>query len=747
MEIDAATRLLQALKANGLLLAAQYEEAVDALKAPASALGILLGKGWITSYQADLLAKGRGQELILGAYVILEPIGEGGMGEVFKAHHGPMRRIVALKVIRKELLAKPEAVRRFYREARAAAQLKHPNIVLAYDAGEVGDTHVFAMEWVDGIDLSRAVKDSGPLSSLQACDYIRQAALGLQCAHQAGIVHRDIKPANLLLTRAGPPTVKILDLGLARLQEPSEGEQTLTREGSVLGTPAYIAPEQSINSRNADPRSDLYSLGCTLYFLLTGRPPFSGETATETMLLHHLHEAAALESLRPDVPADVCAVARKLMAKRPEDRFQSAGDLVQALDCIWRGDPTPSHITAIELPQLPPGRGVTTPTVLLSDHSASQPKPAPNMRGPLLAVIAGLGVLLGLGIMLGMVLVASINVHQTGKEPEKSPPEAVPPVGGAEDQRGRPPDNVARATPIRRWHAHQGGVRAVAFLSSKNFALSGGNDRLARVWDASKGKERQTLRGHKAEVTSVAFTPDGRMALAGCKDHTLRAWDPISGAERFWLKTGHSAEVTSVNSSSNGQFAVSADLAGWVRFWNLDAGKEYRGFGGPHGAVNAVLFIPPNRVFAFACGDGTVRLGNLANADEPRQLLGHNGRVFCLCISADGKLLLSAGQDGTLRLWDSSSGAEKKWFQISHHPVYVAALSPDGKYAAAWAGDAQVAAGEFPIGLWDIAMGKEVRQLHGHAGPVTGLAFSADGKQLLSGSADGTLALWPGIAP
>ena len=217
------------------------------------------------------------------------------MGEVFKARHPKLGRVVALKLIRKERLDNPAAVRRFHREVQAAAQLEHPHIVRAYDADEAGDLHYFVMEYVEGTDLARLVKRDGPLTVDRACDYVRQAALGLQHAYERGMVHRDIKPANLLLTAKGD-VVKVLDMGLARLDRPEKdagASSTLTQEGAVMGTPDYIAPEQARDSHTVDIRADLYSLGCTLYFLLAGRVPFPGGTSDGEAAQAHAGRAAA----------------------------------------------------------------------------------------------------------------------------------------------------------------------------------------------------------------------------------------------------------------------------------------------------------------------------------------------------------------------------------------------------------------------------------------------------------------------
>jgi serine/threonine protein kinase len=253
----------------------------------------LLEQAWLTPYQVNQLVAGRAADLVLGPYILLERLGESFKGQVFKARHQRMNRLVALKMIRKELLANAETVRRFYREVQAAGLLSHPHVVHAFDAGPMGATHVLAMEFVDGIDLACLVKQSGPLPVAQACDYIRQAALGLQAIQDHGLIHRDIKPSNLLVSSGtandrSPANhqVKVLDLGLALLHRPVDAQltETLTQEGAVMGTPDFMAPEQAEDPHRVDVRADLYSLGCTLYYLLTGVVPFPAAEAGSTSL-------------------------------------------------------------------------------------------------------------------------------------------------------------------------------------------------------------------------------------------------------------------------------------------------------------------------------------------------------------------------------------------------------------------------------------------------------------------------------
>jgi serine/threonine protein kinase len=304
----------------------------------------LLQRGWLTNFQASHLLQGRGAELMLGSYLVIDLLGEGAAGQVYKARHLAMNRMAALKVLRKELLADKEVVARFYREIEVVSQISHPNIVHAFDAGPVGSTLVLAMEFIEGVDLERLVKQSGKLNIAQACDYIQQAAHGLQHAHEKGLVHRDIKPSNLLVNRSGSSVdvrsglwgqVKILDLGLARLRYPGNSATknlTVLAGSSVMqGTPDYMAPEQAIDFHTADIRADIYSLGCTFYCLLAGQPPFPGGSLTEKLMKHQAAPPPAIDDLRKEVPPALTLVVKKMLAKRPPDRYAKPGDVAGAL--------------------------------------------------------------------------------------------------------------------------------------------------------------------------------------------------------------------------------------------------------------------------------------------------------------------------------------------------------------------------------------------------------------------------------
>jgi len=431
---------VEGIRASGLLGPEQVDQiaasALDDDADPQAIAKAIVQKGWLTAFQVKLFWKGRGQELILSQYVLRDRLGEGGMGEVFLARHRRMDRDVALKVIRKERLGNPDAVKRFGREIQAAALLAHENIVMAYDADQSGDRTFFAMEYVEGTNLAKLVKEVGPLPVMQACDCIRQAALGLQHAFERGMIHRDIKPSNLLLSKNG--VVKLLDMGLARLLESPTGEQEsrITQEGLVVGTPDYLAPEQARNARTADIRADIYSLGCTFYAILTAHPPYPGSTPTEKMLKHTTEPTPMVT--RPDVHPAVAGVIYKMMAKRPEERFQTPAEIAFALQSFANGmpimtrgnHPTPRPTPVIEPFQppppppvypAPPARSIAQEPRTDSQFRLPPPKPRtkplrrPGRWNSLIAIALGL-------IFVGLMASGAYYLFRNDKEP---PPPTV----------------------------------------------------------------------------------------------------------------------------------------------------------------------------------------------------------------------------------------------------------------------------------------------------------------------------------
>jgi serine/threonine protein kinase len=322
----------------------------------------LVERGHLTRWQSRMLLAGKNGPFFLRQYRLLKQLGRGGMGAVFKAFQPGVNRIVAVKVLSGHALNDERANIRFRREIRAAAALDHPHIIRAYDADCVENRYFLVMEYVGGRDMKRWIQTVGRSPVGWSCECIRQAALGLQYAHERGIVHRDIKPSNLLLARrkAGePPHVRIADFGLARAGLEITDEAGLTRIGQGLGTSEYVAPEQALDSSTADIRADIFSLGCTMFELLTGELPFPGKNALERVTARLQNEAPKISSLRADVPANLDRIASRMMARDPEQRFQTPAEVAEALAPFCRPDEaTPasdkvavdarSHLSALE---------------------------------------------------------------------------------------------------------------------------------------------------------------------------------------------------------------------------------------------------------------------------------------------------------------------------------------------------------------------------------------------------------------
>lgn len=346
MAIDSVDTLLAVLRRLQILAPQQVDEVANELAAlypdPIDLCDYLVEIDWLTTYQRRLLSEDRWSELAVGPYRILDLLGEGGVGEVFKAWDTVRGRVVALKVLRQHLAIRADAVQQLQRERQAVMHLVHPNIIKTYDASQVDGLHYFAMEHVEGMDLHQYVQRHGPLPVEEACDYVRQTAQGLQHAHQSGLVHRDVKPANLFLLNppaaddpAGAPrrkpaeaVVKILDWGLARLKPPdgvssdSVAEDLDAEKGMLIGTADYIAPEQAHDATLVDSRADIYSLGCVFYFLLTGRPPFMGPSLIQKLLQHQEEPPPPVQAMRPDVSDELNTVLLRMLMKQPENRYQ-----------------------------------------------------------------------------------------------------------------------------------------------------------------------------------------------------------------------------------------------------------------------------------------------------------------------------------------------------------------------------------------------------------------------------------------
>jgi serine/threonine protein kinase len=485
-------QFVQQLLQSSLMSAAEVAALIDSLPAnekpqDGEQLALeLVHQEKLTAYQAQQIYAGKGNSLVLGNCVILDKLGQGGMGVVFKARHRSMDRLVAIKTIRPGAMRSHDAVQRFYREVKAAARLSHPNIVTAHDAGEHEGMHYLVMEYVEGKDLARLLAEHGPLPVAQTLQCMIQAARGLEYAHQQGIVHRDIKPGNLLVHRSG--TVKVSDMGLARtVSTDAVGDavrdERLTGTAEVMGTFHFMAPEQAINTHQVDGRADIYALGCTLYCLVTGKLPYTGQTPIETMLAHREWPIPSLRASRPDVSPLLDDICHKMLAKRPEDRYQSMGEVVDAfagyLAAVEQPTEMPdedveavgsisswlerlSHAGAAAAPVIAPPKAPAPPIageetrVYRAEHDTrphTHKPPAVHRRSSrkyyplIIALSAAVGVLL-------LVVILALSIGRLREPPEQSaerqksgvssqPETSLPQQSTKVDQKGPPPPLVA----------------------------------------------------------------------------------------------------------------------------------------------------------------------------------------------------------------------------------------------------------------------------------------------------------------
>ncbi|MEO1497006.1 MAG: protein kinase [Planctomycetota bacterium] len=327
---------LDALTASGLLTLGQCdelrqsEEGGDAGRTGQDLAGELIERGMLTPYQARTLLAQGSDPLVLDRYIILDVIGSGGMGLVFKALHRSMERVVALKILPSGSIDSSAKAERFRREIRTVAKLSHPNVVAAYDAHEANGVHFLVMEYVAGQNLLERVRDGGTLPAAHAARIIAQVAAALGEAHKSGVIHRDVKPSNVLLTEDGVP--KLADLGIARIKDSAAEPSTLTTDGIPVGTIAYMSPEQIHGECDADERSDVYGLGCTLYYLLTGKPLFEKKSGLQVVAAHLTEQAPSLATANEDVPDAIQRVYERMVAKDPDDRFDSMAGVVAALE-------------------------------------------------------------------------------------------------------------------------------------------------------------------------------------------------------------------------------------------------------------------------------------------------------------------------------------------------------------------------------------------------------------------------------
>jgi WD40 repeat protein len=675
------------------------------------------------------------------------------MGAVFKAEHRLMERTVALKVISKSLVEKLAAVERFRREVKAAAKLSHPNIVTAYDAEQAGDAHFLVMEHVEGVSLAQLVEKRGPLPVVQACHFVRQAALGLQHAHEAGMVHRDLKPQNLMVTPKG--MVKILDFGLARFVSEASPAAGLTQESAVLGTPDYMAPEQATEASKADIRADLYSLGCTLYFLLAGKPPFPGDSVMAKLLAHAQEQPRSVTELRKDVPAGLVQVLKRLLAKDPAQRYQTPREVAQALTPFVQ----------------PAGPGQP------AEAAGTLPRGGRGLRRWLVVAVA-LGMLLGAVALLGpMIFRIETDKGQLVIKTEDPDIQVIVKQGGRQvtilDSKANKQIELTAGEYEVAIAPGKDGLR----LSTDRFTLKRGEQRVVEVWREPALPEFRVLEGHTERVQCVAFSPDGQRVLSASHDKTARMWDVKGGKQvqrfahpaavrlaqfspdgrrvvtaadaiRLWdADSGKELQKFALPPGAISSLAVSPDFArlavggpdGKLRLWDLERGQEVQTFVGHKARINTIVFAPDGRRIVSGSGgpdqfDWAIRVWDTATGKELQRLVGHKNDVHCIALSPDGRWVLSVGDDGTARLWDAAKGTEMGRFRGHLDAGYCTAFSSDSRRALT-SGRGKL------VHLWDVTTTRELHTMVGHTEPVYSVAISPDGRLAVSASGDKTVRL------
>jgi WD40 repeat protein len=655
-------------------------------------------------------------------YSILSELGRGGMGVVYKALELRLSRLIALKMIRSGSLAGQSELARMRKEADALARLRHPNVVQIYQVGEHESRPYLALEFCEGGSLADRLRRT-PLPPRQAAQLLELLARAVHAAHECGILHRDLKPPNVLLAKDGVP--KLTDFGLAkRLDGEQDGSVpgVHTPSGVVLGTPGYMAPEQAQGkAREATPAIDIYGLGAILYELLTGRPPFIGETVAEAMMLVLTTAPVPPRSLDPKVPRDLETICLKCLEKEPRKRYASALELAEELARFLRGEPIRA-------------RPLSRPARLWRWC----------LRKPAVAAAGGLALFAALTIVVFSLLFA-FREHQAADKIGQEQANTAAALKQSQE--------LAATLALDRGLAlcEQGEVgRGMLWLVRSLELVPDNATELQRVIRIDLGGRRSQLRAQRHQFRGgdlawrVGFHPDGKLVLTAFLDGSVQLWNAATG-EPHGQVMKHGKEVESFAFSPDGKLLATASRDLTVRLWDTATCKQVSEPLRHPEPVSALTFSPDNKTLLTACDDGVCRFWEVPTGKAMGNPLQHGGKVTAVAYRPDGKTILTASADKTARQWDPANG--QPIAEVMNHTSAVdeAAFSPDGRMIVAVCDD-------YTVHRWDAATGKPLGEPLRHLGMnlttrnktrvSLALAVSPDSKKILTGGDDGMARVW-----